>query len=249
MAAAVSQFALLTSITAEPDSVVIRNSYFGNNRARGTLVKTSNALLENNVFNHTNAHCIQANPDGCYWFESNGFTNWTVQNNTFLGCSAGSPGSGADIYVANCVPEWSNGLPLPQGSEGTVGQAFSQMAVVNNRFVQDEPHQMVALWGISGLRVTGNRVTVPSSPLEEASSDPHHSAAIMGNFDGFTCTAEQTVVTGWVVDQALTGWVQAWYMRGDPPLCITRAARDGKKRHGGPKGSWHRSPTLLPCSP
>ena len=82
----VSQYAVLTDVSRQP-SVLIENSYFANNRARGTLVKTSDVVIRNNVYNGTMDHCIQAFPDGCYWFESNGFRNWTVANNTLSGCS------------------------------------------------------------------------------------------------------------------------------------------------------------------
>ena len=73
--APVSQFALLTDVSLEPE-VLIENSYFGNNRARGTLIKSSNVVVKNNTYNSTSMHCILAFPDGCYWFESNGFKNW-----------------------------------------------------------------------------------------------------------------------------------------------------------------------------
>jgi hypothetical protein len=48
----ISKFALLTDISLEPQ-VLIENSYFGNNRARGTLIKSSNVLLRNNYYNFT----------------------------------------------------------------------------------------------------------------------------------------------------------------------------------------------------
>lgn len=46
---AISEFALLTDLSLQP-SVLIENSYFGNNRARGTLIKTSNVLVRNNTY-------------------------------------------------------------------------------------------------------------------------------------------------------------------------------------------------------
>ena len=44
----ISKFALLTDISLEP-SVLIERSYFGNNRARGTLIKTSNVVVRDSV--------------------------------------------------------------------------------------------------------------------------------------------------------------------------------------------------------
>jgi hypothetical protein len=63
----ISKFALLTDISLQP-SVVIESSFFGNNRARGTLIKTSNVVVKDSVYNATSDHCILAFPDGCYWF-------------------------------------------------------------------------------------------------------------------------------------------------------------------------------------
>ena len=63
----ISKFALLTDISLEP-SVLIESSYFGNNRARGTLIKSSNVIVKDSVYNATSDHCILAFPDGCYWY-------------------------------------------------------------------------------------------------------------------------------------------------------------------------------------
>lgn len=89
-AKAISKFALLANINRQP-SVHIADSYFGQNRARGALLKSSNVLVERSTFDHPADHCIQAFPDGCYWFESNGFKNWTLRNNTIKGCGTAYP--------------------------------------------------------------------------------------------------------------------------------------------------------------
>jgi hypothetical protein len=44
-----STYSLLTDITRAP-AVLIRDSFFGNNRARGVLVKTSNAIITGSTF-------------------------------------------------------------------------------------------------------------------------------------------------------------------------------------------------------
>jgi hypothetical protein len=67
-ASAISQYSMLTDISLEP-SVLVENSFFGNNRARGALIKTSNVIVRNNTFGNTSDHCVLAFPDGCYWFE------------------------------------------------------------------------------------------------------------------------------------------------------------------------------------
>lgn len=163
---AISKFALLTDISLEP-SVTIESSYFGNNRARGTLIKTSNVVVKDSVYNSTSDHCILAFPDGCYWsdlcsvssvlffkkktrlslhltrfwvgthmnvspvrdrFESNGFSNWSILNNTLIGCGAES--TQADIFVAACAPIYNNGLPTQNGNPITSGQPFANGRVI-----------------------------------------------------------------------------------------------------------------------
>ena len=52
--ASISQFALLHSLARSP-RVTIRDSYFGNNRARGALLKTSNVLVTE-AFDHPKSH-------------------------------------------------------------------------------------------------------------------------------------------------------------------------------------------------
>jgi hypothetical protein len=58
-----STYSLLTDITRAP-AVLIRDSFFGNNRARGVLVKTSNAIITGSTFGPTTGPCVQAFPDG-----------------------------------------------------------------------------------------------------------------------------------------------------------------------------------------
>ena len=64
----VSMFALLAEVTRMP-AVHISNAFFGNNRARGALIKTSNVLVENSVFDHNSGPCLQVRDGGvrCWW--------------------------------------------------------------------------------------------------------------------------------------------------------------------------------------
>ena len=163
-AARVSQFAMLSDLSTEPNSVVVRNGYFGSNRARGALLKSSNTLVEGTVFNHTAAHCIQADPDGCWWFEGDAFANWTLRNNVFLGC--GSEATQADVFVAACAPTWQAGQPLETPSTGgpvMLGQPFANLTVVGNRFLQETPHAALQLFGSDGLSLVNNTVTCVST--------------------------------------------------------------------------------------
>jgi hypothetical protein len=44
--------------------------------------------VEDSIYDQPHDHCVQAYPDGCYWFESGGFRNYTLRNTTFIGCNA-----------------------------------------------------------------------------------------------------------------------------------------------------------------
>jgi hypothetical protein len=209
----ISQYALLSNADMEP-SVHIIDSYFGNSKCRGTLLKTSNVLVENTLYNHTGMHCVEAWPDGCFWFESNGFRNWTLRNNTFNGCLSDNDGPAeggtSDVFVAACAPSFDNitGEPLTAHYDSryqtpiTVGQPFADGALEGNRFIQHGGKQRTAieLVGFDGLRVVNNTITMSGSSVDPSTigvesafgtmksvgGPPHGHGGITGSLDGFT---------------------------------------------------------------
>ncbi|MFT3933151.1 MAG: right-handed parallel beta-helix repeat-containing protein [Chitinophagaceae bacterium] len=65
-----------------PD-VIIRNSFFGSNRARGILVTTpGKVLIENNVF-ESSGSAILISGDANGWYESGAVKDVTIRNNSF----------------------------------------------------------------------------------------------------------------------------------------------------------------------
>ena len=206
--AAVTKFALLAETTRQP-TVHIRNTYFGNNRARGALLKTSNVLVENSVFDHNSGPCIQAFPDGCYWFESNGFANWTLRNITFRGCDYGAAAAAADVLVAACAPGLAGGLPLQQGGPVTVGQPFARITIESCVFQQDTPGKAVALWGSDGVVLTNNTVLLLGGGfgggrrLHRGDAEAQGSSMLSSSLDGFRVLQDKSSVWGWVVDHEL----------------------------------------------
>lgn len=68
-------------------SVVIRNSRFGNQRARGILFTTPRSvLIENNTF-YTSGCAILANGDANFWCESGAVHDAIIRSNTFINCN------------------------------------------------------------------------------------------------------------------------------------------------------------------
>eukprot|EP01052_Picozoa_sp_SAG31_P011806 SAG31_NODE_678_length_12892_cov_5.458063_1_plen_769_part_00 len=214
-AARVSPFSLLADMSAEPTSVIVRGGYFGSNRARGALLKSSNTVVEDTIFDHTAAHCVQAYPDGCYWFEGDAFNSWVLRNNTFIGC--GSEAMQPDVFVAACAPTWQGGLPLETPSTGgpvTNGQPFSNITIEGNRFEQALPHAALQLFGANGLRVVNNTVRCGNyavrkrKPAIDASVQYQRptssSDGVSGHLDSVDIIQSGGTLIGWVVDQELT---------------------------------------------
>ena len=72
----------LENLTWTPD-VLIRNSYFGSNRARGILISTpGDVLIENNIF-ETSGSAILIPGDANGWYESGAVKHVTIRKNLF----------------------------------------------------------------------------------------------------------------------------------------------------------------------
>ena len=75
------------------------NNTYRNNRARGQLVKTHNAWMDGNVYEGMSGPAVQADPDGCYWFESTPVFNWTLQGSVITDVNYGPGRQGSDVYL------------------------------------------------------------------------------------------------------------------------------------------------------
>ncbi len=72
----------LENLTWTPE-VIIRNSYFGSNRARGILISTpGEVLIEKNIF-ESSGSAILIPGDANGWYESGAVKNVTIRNNIF----------------------------------------------------------------------------------------------------------------------------------------------------------------------
>ena len=189
--ATVTKFALVNNLQRQPRAHIYGN-YFGNNRARGILVKTSHVLIENNRFENTLGPAIQAYPDGCFWFESASFTNWTARNNIITGVNRDHQWSNdqlnisefqvGDIIIAACGVDFVDGRPDNCSGASVEGRhlrpcgnpircddcfPFADVSLENNSFTQDrlgvQPHPAATVWGVNGLQLRGNKVNVPPS--------------------------------------------------------------------------------------
>ena len=72
----------LENLTCTPD-VLIKNSFFGSNRARGILISTpGKVIIENNVF-ESSGSAILIPGDANGWYESGAVKDVTIRNNVF----------------------------------------------------------------------------------------------------------------------------------------------------------------------
>lgn len=80
---------VLENMSAHP-SVDIRNSRFGNQRARGVLFTTPRpVVLEGNTF-YTSGSAVLINGDANGWFESGAVADALIRSNTFINCNQAS---------------------------------------------------------------------------------------------------------------------------------------------------------------
>ena len=118
--AVVGVYSLVSNIEREPRALIERSS-FRNNRARGILVKTSNVLIDSCVFENNLGPAVQAYPDGCFWFESGAFKNWTIRNSTVVNANRDPNWSNdqintsrfavGDVLIAACAVDWDGDRP------------------------------------------------------------------------------------------------------------------------------------------
>jgi len=176
---------LVLDQTAVPHSLLIQNNTFKNNRARGVLVKVANTLITNNIFDHNSGPAILVDPDGCYWFEGDVVTNWTVDGNTITDVNYGPGYQNGDIWMAACHPNWnSDGTPSTNGNPVTTGQVFNTVTIRNNKITQDQGQQAFTIYGVNGFVATGNSISYGS---QKASTNIYVSNSVSLNIASNTC--------------------------------------------------------------
>jgi pectate lyase len=103
----------LENLTWSPD-VLVKNSFFGNCRARGMLVTTpGKVMIENNVFESSGSAILIAG-DANGWFESGAVNDVVIRNNLFndVCLTAGYQFSEAIISIYPEIPKMNSELPF-----------------------------------------------------------------------------------------------------------------------------------------
>jgi len=93
-------------------TAIIRNSRFQSLRARNLLIKTSDTLIENNVFHDTAMTAILAGPE-FYWDEGPAVRHLVIRNNRFENISGSSIFVAAHTTQSEFPPHDTRAHPLP----------------------------------------------------------------------------------------------------------------------------------------
>ncbi len=123
---------------------LIKNNRFGSNRARGTLLGSSNGLVEGNTYYRTQGAAILVVADiHESWCEGTGVDGLVVRNNTFEECN---------------VSDWTpliNIAALNKG--GTVNAAVFKNLIFENNLFKNFPSQPFGVQSSSDVVIRGNR--------------------------------------------------------------------------------------------
>ena len=137
---------VLENMTAHP-SVHIRNSRFGNQRARGVLFTTPRpVILEGNTF-YTSGSAILINGDANGWFESGVVRDAIIRNNTFINCNQ------ADYQFGEAIISIDPVVNRPQPGSFSHGN----IRIENNTFKTFDAPVLYAE-SVNGLSFTKNTI-------------------------------------------------------------------------------------------
>ena len=192
----VGLFDLVNNAAAYADYVEVTDSVFKDNRARGALLKSSNVYAARNVFDHTTGPAIKTESDGCYWFEGHPVKNWTVANNTFIGCNYATAATPGDIYVDNAVPVFVGGKPTTTCAVFSAATIHSHLVITGNQFFQDAGQSAVFAFAADDIDVSGNTITRAAGTPVPAAGDLVGVGCTRTQAAGNTCNGAACKIAG-----------------------------------------------------
>ena len=131
--------------------VHINNCIVRNNRARGFLIQTRDAVIENNQFLHCSGAGMHITADACYWHEAIGTRRITVRNNLFEGVGNGAASQEAALIVFAHVGEgWAEAHHAPAG-------VHRDITIEGNTF-RDTDNAAIFVGSTDGCTIRGNTI-------------------------------------------------------------------------------------------
>jgi len=140
----------LANATRVP-KVRIRNNTVTRNRARGFVVKTRDAIVENNVFDGVSGAAVFVAVEGDHWRESIATRDVVVRNNVIRDCNSGP----SRRWAAVCVFALTEG-----GRQGDVG--VHRNVTIANNVIERSDNAAMFVSSADGVRITGNVITACS---------------------------------------------------------------------------------------
>jgi parallel beta-helix repeat protein len=119
------------------------------------MVKSPDALIENNQFSYSGDVAVQAGSDIGFWAESNFAQNLTIRNNHFTRCMLGAnelfpDGSAlATIYM---------GMTPPQDAKGFQKNFGNHAVTIEGNTIADSYIYAIFVTNTDGLKIIGNTI-------------------------------------------------------------------------------------------
>ncbi|MBE6904381.1 MAG: hypothetical protein E7480_07215, partial [Ruminococcaceae bacterium] len=148
----------ITSLDRIGAGAVIKNSYFGLNRARGVVVKGQNIVIENNTFESTTHPAIVAHAD-ILWCESGFPTNVIIRNNT-INASAISSNIILDGRVDQIGAILINVAP-PNNVTGFYQCMQNKNILIENNTITNSRAFGIAAMNCDGITIRNNTIENP----------------------------------------------------------------------------------------
>ncbi len=145
-------------------NVIIRNSFFHDNEARGLLMSGDNMLIENNRFRHTEkaAIMIETGYTGNSWCEGYGASNIVIRNNVFDNINPrGSypnewtPAIFIDVYMRRDPSIEKSPYPI-----------IRDILIEGNKFV-NSPGALINVCSASNIKFRGNSIVNDKPRIEQ----------------------------------------------------------------------------------
>ena len=170
------------SLASGNHGLQVRNNFIANHRARSMLLKTSGAVVEDNVVFHSKNTCVVMSPEK-FWAEAGYSRDMTLRRNTFIDCGYGwgnphtSSAGMISIHGGNAAAGNHRNITITDNtfimcfSMPLVVTAASDVTVTGNRFRYTHFHrsdlgknqgidQAHIMWlkNAANVRYTGNRL-------------------------------------------------------------------------------------------
>lgn len=128
--------------------VRISNCTIRNNRARGFLIQTRDAIVEGCVFENCTAGGVWVMTEVVYFFESIGTRDVTVRNNTFKNCNYGAAMGEGVLSAIAYLKDFK--MPPKAGVHSNI--------VFENNTIEGSANCGIFAAGVADIRISGNTV-------------------------------------------------------------------------------------------